>query len=58
MHITVSNQRFTFYPTRKAAEVLAAANQADDDSAEYRVEQADRGFFVAIYEDGDRVGTL
>jgi hypothetical protein len=58
MHVSIASNRITFYPTHERAAVLAAANQADDDSAEYKVEQGSMGFFVAIYEDGYRIGTL
>lgn len=59
MHISIANQQtITFHPTCEAAAKLAAANQAIDDDWQYVVEQGQMGFFVAIYEDGDRVGTL
>jgi hypothetical protein len=58
MQVSISSSRFTFFPNYEAAANLAATNQADDDSAEYKVEEAKMGFFVAIYEDGERIGTL
>lgn len=57
--LTILNtQTFTYFPTREAAAKIAAANQAADDTAEYRVEEAKAGFFVAVYEDGERIITL
>lgn len=53
-----AHQRITFHPSHAAAAALAKVNQADDDSAEYVVEQGQSGYFVAVYEDGERVGTL
>ena len=58
MTTPIGYSRFTYFPTKAVAEAIAEANQADDDSAEYRVESAELGFFVAIYEDGERLGTL
>ena len=58
MQISIASPTFTFFPTKEGAAKLAAANQAHDDAAEYKVEEAKMGFFVAIYEDGVRVGTL
>ena len=54
MHTTITASRITFFKTYEAAAKLAAANQADDDSASYRVEEGHLGFFVAVYEDGAR----
>lgn len=59
MHISLANQStITFHPSREAAAKLAASNQAMDDDWQYVVEQAQMGFFVAIYDGVDRVGTL
>ena len=55
---TIQTSTFTFFPSYEGAANLAAANQAHDDEAEYKVEEAKMGFFVAVYEDGVRVGTL
>ena len=51
--LTIETSRITFYPTRDAAIDLAITLQADDPGTEYRVVHAARGFFVAIFEDGD-----
>jgi hypothetical protein len=56
--ITINSSTFTYFLTYEGAANLAAANQAHDDDAEYKVEEAKMGFFVAVYEDGERVGTL
>jgi len=56
--LSIATNRITFFPTHAGAAALAAANQADDADAEYRVEEGHFGFFVAVYEDGERVITL
>ncbi len=50
----------TLYPTKAAADAVAAANAAEDDSWDYRViENAAGKFVVNIYdEDGLHVGNL
>lgn len=58
MHISIAAQTITFHPTKEAAAKLAAANQAQDEDSEYRVEVGSNGFFVAVYDDGERTGTL
>jgi hypothetical protein len=58
MHSTISYNTFHFFPTYEAAAKLAAANQKFDDEAEYKVEEAKSGFFVVVYENGERVGPL
>lgn len=56
---TIVNNSFTFFPSREAAAKIAAANQAQDDDWQYRVEEGKFGFFVAIYdEDNNRVASL
>lgn len=55
---TIKSATFTYFPSYEGAANLAAANQAHDDDAQYEVEEAKMGFFVAVYEDGERVGTL
>jgi hypothetical protein len=58
MFATIISSTFTYFPSFEAAAKLASANQAMDDDAEYKVEEAKAGFFVAVYEDGERIGTL
>lgn len=58
MFATITSATFTYFPSYESAANLAAANQAHDDEAEYKVEEAKMGFFVAVYEGGERVGTL
>lgn len=58
MHCSIAHQTITFYPTREAAVKLANANQAMDEDSDYRVEEGARGYFVAVYDDGQRTGTL
>ncbi len=58
MHTTITRQIITFYPTKAKAEVLAASLFADDPETEYRVVEASKGFFVAIFEDGTQVYTI
>ena len=58
MMISIARQTITFHRTEEAAAKLAAANQEHDDEAEYRVERGASGWFVAVYEDGERIGTL
>ena len=55
---TIASNTFHFFPTREAAAKLAEANQKFDDEAEYKVEESKFGFFVVVYEDGERVGPL
>jgi hypothetical protein len=50
--------RFTCHKTFEAAQAIADANAADDADWTYTVEENTLGFYVAIYEDGERVGTL
>lgn len=58
MHISIASNTFHFFPTYEAAAALAAANQKYDDEAEYKVEEGKFGFFVVVYEDGERIGPL
>lgn len=55
---SIARQTFTFYPTQAAAAALAATLNADDPETDYRVIEASKGFFVAIFEDGVQVFTL
>ena len=50
--------RFTCFNTFAAAKAIADANAVDDAEWTYVVEENTFGFFVAIYEDGERIGTL
>ncbi len=58
MHTTITRQIITFYPTKAQAEVLVASLLTDDTDTDYRVVEASKGFFVAIFEDGVQVYTL
>ena len=59
MFATINSQTFTFFPTKAQADALAAANQVEDADAEYRViENASGKFFVAVFENGEQIGTL
>lgn len=58
MFATIKSNTFHFFPTHEQAEKLAEANRKFDDEAEYKVEEGKFGFFVMIYEDGERVGPL
>ena len=58
MHLSIATQTITFHKTEAAALALAATNQSADPDTDYRVEHGDRGFFVALYEGGERLGTL
>ncbi len=58
MHATITQPVFTFHKTQAAAQALASNLLADDPETDYRVVEASRGFFVAIFEDGVQVHTL
>ena len=58
MHTSIAAQTITFHKTEAAALALATTNQAADPDTYYRVEHGDRGFFVALYEGAERLGTL
>lgn len=45
----------TIYKSREAAEKIAAANQADDNEATYKVEPYAGGYCIAVYAYGERV---
>jgi len=54
-----NNQTITFFPTRAAAQALAAINAQDDEGTEYRVtENAAGKFIVVLYDGEDFLGTL
>ena len=58
MFATITNKTFTYFPTQEKAQVLASSLLADDPETDYRVVEASKGFFVAIFEDGEQVHTL
>lgn len=57
MQLTINRQVFTYH-TKANADALVASLLADDPETDYRVVEASRGFFVAIFEDGIQVHTL
>jgi len=58
MQTLITAARFTCHKTREAAQIIADVNGAADADWIYTVEENTFGFYVAIYEDGERVGTL
>lgn len=58
MFATINTNTFHFFPTYERAAKLAEVNQKFDDEAEYKVEEGKFGFFVVVYENGERVGPL
>ena len=58
MHTTITRQTITTYPNLEAAAALADKLLADDPDTDYRVVPNHKGFFVAIFEDGQQVFTL
>ncbi len=60
MILTSYGSTTTLFPTKAAADAVAAANAAEDDSWDYRViENAAGKFIVNIYdEDGEFVANL
>lgn len=66
MHILLQSNGHNLYPTRDAAEKIAATNQADADGWTYRVAEVPAGtgrfagyFYVEVVdEDGEVVGKL
>ncbi len=58
MHTTITRQTFTFFPSIEKAQVLASKLLADDPETDYRVVEASKGFFVAVFEDGAQAYSL
>ena len=58
MHATINYKTMTFHPTEAKAQALASNLLADDPETDYRVVKAERGFFIAIFEDGEQVYTI
>jgi len=58
MHTLIGGPTHTFFNTKAKAEALAAKLTADDPDTDYRVVEAQSGFFVAIFEDGVQVHSL
>jgi len=56
--LTILSQTITTYPTKAAADALAANLLADDPDTDYQVVANNAGFYVAIFEDGKQVFTL
>jgi hypothetical protein len=56
--ITIGHQTFTFFPSVAKAQVLASQLLADDPETDYRVVEGSRGFFVAVFEDGEQIYSL
>ena len=50
--LTILNNSMTTWPTYDGAARITAANNSDDDDAEYRVVQlAERRFAIAVYDE-------
>jgi len=58
MHTLITSSRFTCHKTFEAAKAIANANAEADADWSYVVEENTLGFYVAIYENGERIGTL